>query len=337
MTKGRQALFKASLESIVENSQHLQKDIQAVIPVELRHVGLIGCGGTIAQLYPLQYLLDRYGKSFVTTVYNGAELANRRPAYLGPNSLMVASSHSGGTRETVEAVRAAREQGAKVIAITGNGSSALAEAADLCLTYQDGPALSEAKLMLGYLIGIQVLAASDQVVDHEGLLAAWRALPDAFWLTMEQLAERAQEYANSVRDERLFYVLGAGGAYGAAYAFCICKLMEMQWRHGVPLNAAEFFHGPVEVTEGELAFLVLMSEDNLRPTAERVVRFLAKYSFAVHVIDTRTIELPAFPAAQREDFSSLLLWPAINIYAEKLSEATGHPLSRRRYMGIVDF
>ena len=25
MTKGRQALFKASLESIVENSQHLQK------------------------------------------------------------------------------------------------------------------------------------------------------------------------------------------------------------------------------------------------------------------------------------------------------------------------
>ena len=110
MTKGRQALFKASLESIVENSQHLQKDIQAVIPVELRHVGLIGCGGTIAQLYPLQYLLDRYGKSFVTTVYNGAELANRRPAYLGPNSLMVASSHSGGTRETVEAVRAAREQ-----------------------------------------------------------------------------------------------------------------------------------------------------------------------------------------------------------------------------------
>ena len=107
---------------------------------------------------------------------------------------------------------------------------------------------------------------------------------DAFWLTMEQLAERAQEYANSVRDERLFYVLGAGGAYGAAYAFCICKLMEMQWRHGVPLNAAEFFHGPVEVTEGELAFLVLMSEDNLRPTAERVVRFLAKI-LCVHVID----------------------------------------------------
>ena len=290
---------------------------------------MIGCGGTIAQLYPLQYLLDRYGKSFVTTVYNGAELANRRPAYLGPNSLMVASSHSGGTRETVEAVRAAREQGAKVIAITGNGSSALAEAADICLTYQDGPALSEAKLMLGYLIGIQVLAASDQVVDHEGLLAAWRALPDAFWLTMEQLAERAQEYANSVRDERLFYVLGAGGAYGAAYAFCICKLMEMQWRHGVPLNAAEFFHGPVEVTEGELAFLVLMSEDNLRPTAERAVRFLAKYSLRCMSLTPEQLSYLRFQL--RRGGVHRAAQPAINIYAEKLSETTGHPLSRRRY------
>ena len=44
------------------------------------------------------------------------------------------------------------------------------------------------------------------------------ALPDAFWLTMEQ---RKGGYAGSVRDER-HYVL-VPEAYGAAYV-CICKL-----------------------------------------------------------------------------------------------------------------
>lgn len=335
MTK--ENLFKAALDSIVGKSKEKRKAINSVIPSDLKHIGLIGCGGTVAQLYPLQYFLDRYGSGFVTTVHNGAEFADRHLSYIGSGSLIVASSHSGGTQETVRAIQFAKKNGAKVISITADKSSALAKISDLCLDYDDGPSLSEAKLMLTYLVGIEVVGKNHSVIDHDKLLVSWASLPDAFLATMEQLATRAEEYARTIKDEKLFYVLGTGGAYGAAYAFCICKLMEMQWRHGVPLNAAEFFHGPLEAADHHIPFLVLMSEDNMRPHAERVIRFLEKHTSKLHVIDTSIIELPDFPTLYREVFSALLLWPAINTYSEKISVETGHPLTKRRYMGVVEY
>lgn len=331
MTNEQKLRYTESLKAITDQADQLRDAIRQVIPGELKHVGLIGCGGTLAQLYPLHYVLERYGNSFITTIHNGGEFMTRKPHYVSGQSLILASSHSGGTKETVNAVLYAKEQGAKVIAISANPESALGKAADLCLTYQDGPALSEAKLMLCHLVGMEILQSGAD------LLATWKTLPSAFLETRAQLEEQATAYGEAVKDEKVFYVLGTGPAYGPAYAFTICKLMEMQWLYGVPLNAAELFNGPVEAVHNDLPVLVLASEDEVRPQAERAIRFLEKYTSKLHVIDTKTINLPDMPEAHREIFSALLLWPAINIYAEKLSESTGHPLSKRRYMGVVDF
>lgn len=55
-------------------------------------------------------------------------------ALLGREDLVLAISNSGATRETVETVRAARENGAKIVAITNNPLSPLARESDLVLT-----------------------------------------------------------------------------------------------------------------------------------------------------------------------------------------------------------
>jgi glucose/mannose-6-phosphate isomerase len=52
------------------------------------------------------------------------------PAYVGPGTLVIASSHSGNTEETLAAAQAALERGARVVALTRGGKlGALAEAA----------------------------------------------------------------------------------------------------------------------------------------------------------------------------------------------------------------
>lgn len=64
---------------------------------------------------------------------------------LGPEDVAVAFSHSGTTSNVIEAARLAREQGARVIAVTNYASAPLSELADiaLCSTAQGSPLLGE--------------------------------------------------------------------------------------------------------------------------------------------------------------------------------------------------
>jgi RpiR family carbohydrate utilization transcriptional regulator len=61
------------------------------------------------------------------------EMQAVRAALLGPRDAVVAISHSGGSRDVVEAVRTARRGGCRVIAITHLGKSPLTRQADVVL------------------------------------------------------------------------------------------------------------------------------------------------------------------------------------------------------------
>ncbi|MFE4952407.1 SIS domain-containing protein [Leifsonia sp. NPDC056665] len=61
------------------------------------------------------------------------ELSRYKYRTLGPNSLVLAISHSGTTARVVEAAKAARAAGALTVAVTANASSELARIADLVI------------------------------------------------------------------------------------------------------------------------------------------------------------------------------------------------------------
>jgi DNA-binding MurR/RpiR family transcriptional regulator len=64
---------------------------------------------------------------------------------LGPGDLVAAFSHSGETDAVIEAVRIAREAGARIVVITNHGGSTLGELGDvtLCSTAQGSPLMGE--------------------------------------------------------------------------------------------------------------------------------------------------------------------------------------------------
>lgn len=71
-----------------------------------------------------------YGARIVKSLYDGAkmtkipvELANTYwlPGYVGPNSLIILSSYSGSTKETLTAAKQAKERGAQISGITCGG------------------------------------------------------------------------------------------------------------------------------------------------------------------------------------------------------------------------
>ena len=84
----------------------------------VKQVYWVACGGSVIDLYPAHCLINATSATVESAIFTGAEFNAFPPAKLGPDSLVVTCSHSGGTPETVEASEIGRSRGAYVLAMT---------------------------------------------------------------------------------------------------------------------------------------------------------------------------------------------------------------------------
>lgn len=92
-------------------------DLRALADFKPHHVAVAGVGGSgIGADIVRGILFDRLRVPlFVVRTY-------QVPAFVGPDTLFIASSFSGGTEETLAAVDDAQRQGARIVAITSGGA-----------------------------------------------------------------------------------------------------------------------------------------------------------------------------------------------------------------------
>jgi fructoselysine 6-phosphate deglycase len=300
-------------------------------------VYLVGAGGSLAVMYPLQFLFDQRASAFSTDLLTSAEFVVRNPAALGPHSLVVVASHTGTTPETVQAAQLARSHGARVVVLTRLPDSPLAKAGDMAFTYGSDTTVSEAKLLILYQLGLSLLERFGQWDDYDGAMAALATMPATLLHVKEQTEQRNAEIAERFKDERLIYTLSSGPNYGVGYALAMCYLQEMQWIDAASVHAGEFFHGAFEIVEEDTPLIIFMGEDASRPEAERALRFARRYSRKVEVIDTSELDLPGLNARYRGLMSPLVLSAIISRLAAHFAALRGHSLKTRRYMFTVEY
>ena len=93
-----------------------------------RRIHLFGVGASGLLAMDFLYKSSRIG--IPATYHSDAHTNLATASLLGPEDIIIAISYSGETRETVLAARAAKEHGAKVIAITQANRNTLARLAD---------------------------------------------------------------------------------------------------------------------------------------------------------------------------------------------------------------
>lgn len=138
---------------------------------------LVGCGGSLVTMYSTEYLLERHGAAFPAFLLTSGDFVYRRPAQLGPGSLVVAVSHTGGTAETVEAPRVAREAGATVISVSRHADCPLPGWLTPRSTTPTRTPVTDAKYVLIGHIGLALLARTG-LFDHALRGASNDVLPD---------------------------------------------------------------------------------------------------------------------------------------------------------------
>jgi len=301
------------------------------------NVYLVGCGGSLYATYPVHFLLDTVAENLNVFQLTSNEFNFRRPRRLGTRSLVVVASHTGRTKETVAAIKTAREAGAAVLGVTRLTDSPLATGVDEAFTYGSDHTVWEPKHVLLANIGHGLIEASGTSEDKAMIAAAYDALPEAMEVGLKEQDPRSREIAEQLADAPIIYVLGAGPVEGVARCLSMCYLQEMQWMHSGAFNAGEFFHGAFEVVTDDVPVILFAGEDSTRPMAERALSFLRQYTKKAFLVDSRDLSLPGVPDAARAEVAPIALGAIVSRLAKHFESVRGHDLELRRYMFKVEY
>jgi glucose/mannose-6-phosphate isomerase len=194
------------------------------------------------------------------------------PAFIGRDSLVIASSYSGNTEETLSAFDEARKRGAKVLALTTGGTLATqARAANypvVTFSYKARP-----RATLGYSLGL-VLGSLTRL----GLIRDLSADIDAAVADLAKLEERVHEGARTNDAKKLAIELYGRivFAYGAGVMGVMARRVKGQWNENAKNwsaydvmselnhNAVVGFPNPQIAREAITVLLLRSDRDNPR-------------------------------------------------------------------------
>ena len=322
-----------------ENQQtQLKNALEAVGKREIHQVYFAACGGSKAIFEPVQYIFD-VESAIPCAVYTSNEFIHRAPKALGKNSLFVSCSHSGNTPETVAATAFARKSGALTISLSFKEDSELWNAAEYGISYTWGPGSNPAEsnnaILYRLIFGVLNTLAPDE--KYTRAIQCVDALETLLPENQDLWQSKAQAYGKAYRKEPLIYTMSSGACYGVAYSFAICLLMEMQWIHCPLINTGEFFHGPFEIVDRALSFVLFVSEGRNRPVDERALDFLNKYAERVTVIDAKELFVNRIDDTVCEYFNHFVFDVAQRRLLANMAALREHDCMARRYMWHVKY
>ena len=322
--------------------EHLGQIVQAVSAVEqmgtVNAVYFVACGGSQAVLMAGQYIFDKE-TTVPSHVYTANEFMYDTPKSLNEQSLVISCSHSGNTPETVAATKLAREKGAMTIALSNAEGSPLWNAAQCPVHYDWGKEVSDSDKNKGILYGLlfhllKVLAPSEK---WDVCLKELDKLSELSGKAKELYQEKAKRWAKENKREKLIYTIGSGINYGEVYSTAMCWFMEMQWIHSGCIHSGEYFHGPFEVTDYDVPFLLVKSIGNTRFLDQRVEDFSKKYSDKMLILDQEDLPLAGVADEAKPYIAAILSGVVIRQFVEAIAFERGHSLDVRRYMWHMEY
>ena len=249
----------------INRAGQLQLDDMRLSDDDLRDIDkviIIACGTAYHAGMVAKYAIEHWTRIPVET-----ELASEfryRDPIVGPRTLVIAISQSGETMDTLMALRHARQQGAKVLAICNTQGATIPRESDAALYTYAGPeiAVASTKAFLtqivatylvalylaqvrGHMFGDEIRAIVDDLADMPNKV-------DLVLDTTEGVRELAREFAPAT--SVLF--IGRHVGYPVALEGAL-KLKELAYMHAEGFAAGELKHGPIALIEEGVPVVVI--------------------------------------------------------------------------------
>jgi glucosamine--fructose-6-phosphate aminotransferase (isomerizing) len=235
----------------------IELDELRIDPQELRDVDkvfIVACGTAYHAGLIAKYAIEHWTR-LPCEVDLASEFRYRDPV-LDRNTLVIAISQSGETLDTLMAVKHAREQNARVLAVCNSVGSAIPRESDAVLYTHCGPEVGVAatKTFLGQvaaclLVGLFLAQVRGMAWDDEvlGLVEQLQQMPALVAQTLENI-EPVKALARELASAKVVLFLGRHVGYPVALEGAL-KLKELAYMHAEGFAAGELKHGPIALIE----------------------------------------------------------------------------------------
>ncbi|MBW3069067.1 glutamine--fructose-6-phosphate transaminase (isomerizing) [Actinomyces sp. 432] len=333
----------------VNDRGELVLDEMRIDPAVLRSIDkiiVVACGTAAYAGHVAKYAIEHWCRIPVEI-----ELAHEfryRDPIVSEKTLTVAISQSGETMDTIHAVRHAREQGSRALAIVNTYGSTIAREADAVLYTHAGPevAVASTKAFLAqitacYLLGLYLAQLRgnkwpDEVADY---LENLGKMPAKIERLLAEQEDMVRELGEQLADQTSFLFLGRHVGYPVALEGAL-KLKEVAYVHAEGFAAGELKHGPIALVEEGLPVFVIVPTprrpvlhdkvisniQEVRARGARTIVIAEEGDEAVTPFADTVIRIPAAPT---------LMWPLLTvvplqIFAAALAKARGLDVDQPR-------
>ena len=258
-------------------------------------VTVIACGTSYHAGLVAKYWLEQIARVSVETDI-ASEFRYRAPA-MPRGGAAIFVSQSGETADTLAALRYARAQGQKIIAIVNQPESSIAREADVVLPTLAGPEIGVASTK-AFTTQLAVLACLTVALARArgGIGQAREVQLAGFLSEIPSLARevlnndaRIREMAIEIAKAPDVLYLGRGSAFPLALEGAL-KLKEISYIRAEGYAAGEMKHGPIALIDENVQVIVLAPNDHLfEKTLGNVEEVMARGGRVMMISDTEGV------------------------------------------------
>lgn len=313
---------------------------------EVDKVVIVACGTAFHAGLIAKYAIEHW-----TRIPCEVELASEfryRDPIMDQQTLVVAISQSGETMDTLMALRHAREQGARVLAICNTNGSTIPRESDAVLYTHAGPevAVASTKAFLTQLVACYLVALylgqvrGTQWGDEiRAVIRDLSQISGAVERVLETM-EPVRELARSLAAKNTVLFLGRHVGYPVALEGAL-KLKELAYMHAEGFAAGELKHGPIALIEDDLPVVVVVPSprgrsvlhdkivsniQEIRARGARTIVIAEEGDEAVVPYADHLIRIPATPTL----LQPLVATVPLQVFACELATARGNEVDQPR-------
>jgi glucosamine--fructose-6-phosphate aminotransferase (isomerizing) len=233
-------------------------------------VFVVACGTSFHAGLVAKYAIEHWTRLPVE-IELASEFRYRDPV-LDRDTLVIGVSQSGETIDTLEAVRYAKEQRAKLMSVVNAVGSSIARESDAVLYTHAGPEIAVAstkafttqmvalKLMALYLAQVRATLYPGEIAE---IVREMGRLPALLRQTLE-LRDQVREIAAEIRDETNVLFMGRHVGYPVALEGAL-KLKEISYLNAQGYAAGELKHGPIALIEDGVPVVAVATQSHVYP------------------------------------------------------------------------
>ena len=313
---------------------------------DIDKVVVVACGTAAHAGMVAKYAIENW-----TRIPVEMELASEfryRDPIVNERSLVIAISQSGETMDTLMALRHAKEQGAKTLAICNTVGSTIPRESDAVVYTYAGPEIAVAstkafltQIIAAYLVGLYLAQVRDVLPAAEisAVMADLADMPgkvDLVLDTVEPVRALAREFADAPS------VLFIGRHVGFPVALeGALKLKELAYMHAEGFAAGELKHGPIALIEDGVPVVVIVPSptgrailydkiisniQEVRARGARIIAIAEEGDEKISDYADYVIRVPAVPPLMQPLVSTVPL----QVFACEMATAKGHDVDQPR-------